>query len=670
MNNFFETSKKAKKRRGGLLLRTFRAAFNLALVLTLALVVGLAGLYVYLSQEYRSRLDRQYPELVQNSHVYDANGDEVATFPSSEERETVGPEGLGEYLPQAAVAIEDRRFEKHLGVDFEGVGRAAWTDLRSWKVREGGSTITEQLMKNLFVSQDQRMEPSFWRRLKQSTLAFAYERNHSKQEILTAYLNTVYFGDGAYGAELAAERYFGKSAKDLTLSEAAALAGFLHAPSTYLPEDRESVQRAGDRRDGVLAIMRDEGVISAAEFRQATGTPLVFAPEKPPDDPLFGPFIEKVRREVEARLGPKALERGGLKIQTTLDPDLQRAASESAGSVLYNPEDPSSAVATVEPQTGAIKVLYGQKDEFNLALDARRQPGSSFKPMVLAAALKQNISPDTVYVSKALNVNFQGVDYPVTNYKYVERGPITVGDAMVESDNTVYMQFALDVGLRNVADTAEALGVTTPVEPYPSTAIGGLGVGVNVLDMASAYATFAGAGVYREPFSVETVERGYFGKSEQVYDHRVSGRRVMSGNQAAIANDILRRVVEDQAPPEENATGKHNLDEELGRPSAGKTGTTDDFADAWYVGYTPRLSTAVWLGYPDGRRSMVGIHDLEEVNGATLPLDLWATYMKRATEGKSPLGFSDADYSELATLNAGYAANPPPTSYVEVPGGP
>ncbi|CAN5696812.1 penicillin-binding protein 1A [soil metagenome] len=645
-----------------------RTAFNLALILTLVLVVGAAGLYVYLSQEYGGRFDRQYPMLVQNSHVYDVNGDEVATFRAEEERETVGPEGLGEYLPEATIAIEDRRFGEHFGMDFEGIGRAAWMDLRSWKVREGGSTITEQLMKNLYIRQDQRMEISFWRRLKQSTLAFAYERSHTKEEILTAYLNTVYFGDGAYGAELAAERYFGKSARDLTLSEAAALAGFLHAPSTYLPEDSQSVERAEERRDGVLAIMRAERMVSEDEFRKAIDAPLVFAPDQPPDDPLFETFVEKVRREVEAQLGSEALAQGGLEIQTTLNPKLQRAAAESGGEVLDNPDDPSSAVATVEPQTGAIKVLYGQEEEFNLALDARRQPGSSFKPMVLAAALKQNISPDTVYVSKDLNVDFQGVDYPVTNYEYVERGPITVGEAMVESDNTVFVQFALDVGLQNVADTAEALGVTTPVEPYPSTAIGGLGVGVSVLDMASAYATFAGAGVYREPYSLETVERRYFGETEQVYYHRVSGSRVMSGNQAAVVNEVLRRVVEDSDAEDEDATLEHDLDEELGRPSAGKTGTTDDFADAWYVGYTPRLSTAVWVGYPDGRRSMVDVHDLEEVNGATLPLDLWADYMEQATEGKAPLGFSDADYSEFGTLNAGYAADPPATSYVEVPG--
>lgn len=662
MNSFFETSKKARKRRTRFLARTLRVAFNLALILGVAGAAGLAGLYFYLSHEYSDRLDRRYPELAQNSHVYDAGGEEIATFTSGEARETVGWEGLGEHLPEAVVAIEDRRFYQHFGIDFEGVGRAAWTDLRSWEVEEGGSTITEQLMKNIFVEEDRRMEISFWRRLKQSVLAFAYERGHTKQEILTAYLNTVYFGDGAYGAELAAERYFGKSARELTLSEAAALAGFLHAPSTYLPGSGDGVERAEARRDGVLAIMEEEGMISSSERRTAARADLEFAAEPLPDDPLYEPFVEKVRREVEEQLGPESLERGGLEIRTTLDPELQRAAAESTGETLDEPGDPSSAVATVEPQTGAIKMLYGQEGEFNLALDARRQPGSSFKPLVLAAALKAYIPPSAVYVSEALSVDFQGVSYPVTNYEYVERGPITVAEAMVESDNTVFVQLAADVGYEDVAATAEDLGVTPPVEPYPSTAIGGLGTGVSVLDMASAYATFAGSGVYREPYAVESVEKSYFGETEQVYDHRSSGRRVMSGNHAAVVNDVLRGVVED-----EEATGDHDLDEELGRPSAGKTGTTDDFADAWYVGYTPRLSTAVWVGYPDGRRSMVDVHGLEEVNGSTLPVDLWAAYMTRATAGKTPLGFSEADYGALAPPED-YVADTPSTSYVEIRG--
>lgn len=664
MDNFFETSKKAGKKtvkRGRrLFARTLGAFFKLGLVAAIVLAAGLVGLYSYLVNGYEEQLERRYPDLVQNSHVYNAEGEKISTLQAAQNRETVGPEGLEEHLFQATVAIEDRRFYEHVGVDFEGLGRAAWTDLRSWSVLEGGSTITEQLAKNLFVPEQQWMEVSFWRRLNQSALAFAYERRHTKEEILTAYLNTVYFGNGAYGAEIAAERYFGKDALDLTLSESAALAGFLHAPSTYMPESGD-YRRAEERRNEVLAIMEEEGMIPPSERREAASQPLEFVPPPEPDDPVYEPFLDKVRREVQERLGEEALARGGLEIRTTVEPNLQRTAVESAGEILAGTDDPSAAVATVEPQSGAIRALAGQAGDFNLALDARRQPGSSFKPLVLAAALEDYVSPETVYVSKDLDVSFQDLEYPVVNYDFVERGPITVREAMVESDNTVFVQFGADLGLYDVANTAEALGITTPVDPYPSTAIGGLGTGVSVLDMASSYATFAGAGIYREPYAVESVDRLDFGHEEQLYDHRVSDRRVLTGNQAAVATDIIRGVVEDDA-----ATADHDLDEELGRPSAGKTGTTDDFVDAWYVGYTRRLSTAVWVGYPEGRRPMVNVHGLEEVNGRTLPLDIWADYMAEATAGAAPLDFPEADYSEFSLLGSGYAAAPPATSYLPI----
>lgn len=662
MSSFFDTGKKAgKKRLRRFFVRTLRTLFNLGLVISFIVGVGLVGLYAYLVNGYEDQLGQRYPMLAQDSRVYDADGQEISTIPAEQNRETVGPDDLGEHLPQATVAIEDRRFYEHVGVDFEGLGRAAWKDVRSWSIQEGGSTITEQLAKNLFIPEEQWMEVSFWRRLNQSALSFAYERRHTKEETLTAYLNTVYFGEGAYGAELAAGRYFGKDARDLSLSESAALAGFLHAPSTYLHETEAQVRRAEDRRDQVLATMDEEGMISTAEHRDATSQALEFAPEETPDDPDYDPFLDKVRREVQSQLGDEALARGGLEIHTTVRPNLQRTAVKSAEDVLNETDDPSAAVATVEPQTGAIRALAGQKGDFNLALDARRQPGSSFKPLVLATALRNYISPDTVYVSKDLNVNFEDNEYPVVNYDFVERGEISVEEAMVESDNTVFVQFGVDLGLFDVADTAEAMGITTPVEPYPSTAIGGLGTGVSVLDMASSYATFGGAGIYREPYAVEHVDRRNFGEEEQLYDHRDTGRRVLSGNQAAVANDILREVVED-----DEATADHDLDEELGRPSAGKTGTTDDFVDAWYVGYTRRLSTAVWVGYPEGRRPMIDVQGLEEVNGRTLPLDIWADYMQEATSGASPLDFPEPDYSEFSTLESGYSAEPPETSYLEV----
>jgi penicillin-binding protein 1A len=640
VNSFFETSKKSsKKRRRGILLRTLRFLFNLALVMAAIAVVLVVGLYLVVIREHGDRLEERYPDLAQDSYVYAADGERIGEFEVQESRETVGFEDLGEYLPLAVVAVEDRRFYDHFGVDFEGVARAAWTDLRAWEVQEGGSTITEQLMKNLYVPEAERLRVSFWRRFVQSALAFSYERHHTKTEILTAYLNTVYFGNGAYGAEVAAERYFGKSAENLTLSEAAALAGFLHAPSTYfLPGETQGSERALQSRDTVLRLMEEQGMISEAEMREAKSAPLEYTPAPSPEEPAFEPFLERVRREVEERLGPEALGLGGLRIHTTLRPELQRAADESSEVVLFESTDPSAAVVTVEPQTGAIRALAGQVEGFNLALDARRQPGSAFKPVVLAAALKQNISPESIYVSEELGIRFQNEYYVIDNYDSVERGEISLREAMAESDNTVFVRLAADVGLENVVATARILGIRSPVEPYPATAIGGLGLGVSPLEMASAYATFAGGGIHREPYAVERVERVSYGETDPVYDHRIAGERVMTGNQAAAVNEVLRGVVE-----EGTASMFHDLDEEIGRPSAGKTGTTDDFADAWYVGYTPRLSTSVWVGYPEGRRSMVGVHGIEELNGETLPMDIWSSYMAQATEGEPSLSFPEPD---------------------------
>jgi penicillin-binding protein 1A len=637
VDNFFETSKKKSKGRklGRSVQRSLRALFNLGLVLGLAVVVGITCLYLFVLREYEGDLDRTYPELVENSYVYDVDGNKIGEIPVAQSRETVGFDGLGEHLPAAVIAVEDRRFYDHYGVDLEGLARAAWTDMRSLEIQEGGSTISEQLMKNLYVPEDQRLETSFRRRFVQSALAFAYERKHTKNEVLTAYLNTVYFGDGAYGAEEASQRYFGKSARDLDLSEAAMLAGFLHAPSAYSTWEGDVIEGvARGRRDEVLSLMQQQDMISSQERKEAEASPLDFAPDPPPEDPSYTPFLEKVGREVEEELGPRALRLGGLRIHTTMDPE-----------VLSEPDDPSAAVVSVEPQSGAVRALAGKEGAFNLALDARRQPGSSFKPIVLAAALKEDISPQSTYVSQELTFDFNDEYYEIHNYDYVERGEISLSDAMAESDNTVFVQLAVDVGLENVVQTAEDLGITTPVDPYPSTAIGGLGTGVSPLDMASAYSTFAGGGIHREPYSIESIDRNSYGEEETVYDHQIGGQRVLTGNQAAIETEVLRGVVEDGT-----ASMFHDLDEEIGHPSAGKTGTTDNFADAWYVGYTPRLCTSVWVGYAEGRRSLVGVHGLEEPNGETLPMDIWSDYMAIATAGDLELDFPEADTDDLYLL--------------------
>ncbi|QIN79221.1 hypothetical protein GBA65_12605 [Rubrobacter marinus] len=665
MEKLFETGREARARRPpgespkrggrpGWVLRSLRFCFNLALLFSVGGLATVLGGYLYFTHEAGDKLGERYPELPQNSFVYDAEGEQISEIKGKENRRTVRYRELGEFLPRAIVAVEDERFYEHPGFSIESVGRAALEDIRARDIRQGGSTITEQLVKNLYIQQERRGNSSFWRRFEQACLSFAYERNHTKEEILTAYLNTVYFGDGAYGAEEAARSYFGKSAIELTLAEAAAIASFLDSPSSYRQEgELEGSARAKESRDTVLRLMRDQGVISDAEMREARATPLEFSPPPPPDDPVFDSFLDQVYREVGEELGDDALEHGGLRIYTTLDQELQREAVASTEEVLNLSDDPSGAIATVEPQNGAIKALAGRVGTFNLALDARRQPGSSFKPFVLAAALREFVSPETTYLSRNLSIPYDGETVQVSNYDFIERGPITLDTAMAESDNTVFVQLAIDLGLGNVVQTARDMGITSEIDPFPSTAIGGLREGVSPLEMASAYATFAAGGIHREPYSVERIDRVGFGEREPTYDHPLEGKRVLSGNQAAAATEVLRGVVEDGT-----ASFLHDLDEEIGRPSAGKTGTTDDFVDAWYVGYTPRLATAVWVGYPEGRRSMIDVHGEPVINGENLPMDLWSRYMSGATAGEPVLDFPGSDTSEFKLLNRGYARDP------------
>ena len=665
MEKLFETGRKAQARRPpgkspgrgrrpGRVLRFLRFCFNLALVLFVGALATILGGYVYFTHGVGDKLDDRYPELPQNSYVYDVDGEQVGEIKGKENRRTVRYRERGEYLPRAIVAVEDERFYEHPGFSLESVGRAALEDIRARDIRQGGSTITEQLVKNLYIHEERRGNSSFWRRLEQACLSFAYERRHTKEEILTAYLNTAHFGSGAYGAEVAARRYLGKSDRELTSAEAADIASFLESPSAYRQEgELVGSARAKESRDTVLRLMKDQGVISEAEMWEARETPLEFVPPPPPDDPVFDPFLDRVYREVGEELGEDALERGGLRVYTTLDPELQREAVASTEEVLDLYDDPSGAVATVEPQNGAIKALAGRVGNFNLALDARRQPGSSFKPFVLAAALREYVSPETTYLSRNLSIPYDGETVQVSNYDFVERGPISLDKAMAESDNTVFVQLAIDLGLANVVQTARDMGITSQIDPFPSTAIGGLREGVSPLEMASAYATFAAGGIHREPYSVERVDRVSFGNRDPAYDHRVEGRRVLSSNQAAVANEVLRGVVQDGT-----ASLFHDLDEEIGRPSAGKTGTTDDFIDAWYVGYTPRLATAVWVGYPEGRRAMVNVHGEPVINGENLPMDLWSRFMSRATAGNPILDFPPSDTSKFELLNRGYARDP------------
>ncbi|MCA1738938.1 MAG: hypothetical protein LC740_08990, partial [Actinobacteria bacterium] len=343
-------------------------------------------------------------------------------------------------------------------------------------------------------------------------------------------------------------------------------------------------------------------------------------------------FLDAVRKELAEQYGDRALYEGGLKIYTTLDPHLQDLATTAVSKVVDpTSDDPSASLVSVEPSTGAVKAMVGGSDfdqvKFNLATQGKRQPGSSFKPFVLAEAIRQGISPESGYESKDLTIDMgeNAAPYKVQNYNYAERGPISIRTATEQSDNTVFVQLALDLGLDKVAETANNLGIKSALDLYPAMAIGGLGEGVSSLEMASSYSTFANGGTHMEPYLVESVAREEDGEDVTVQQHEPAGTEVLTKDQAAAVTQTLRGVVD------RGTAGRYrNLNEELGRPSAAKTGTTELFSDAWFIGYVPQLATSVWVGYPEERRSMVYVRGFPEINGENFPLDIWSLYMQEA----------------------------------------
>ncbi len=428
----------------------------------------------------------------------------------------------------------------------------------------------------------------------------------------------MYFGANAYGAEAAARTYFDKSAGELELEEAAMLAGIINLPGTYDPFAHPQI--AQKRRDVVLEQMLERGDISRAEYDEAVSTELEVDPGQVEGTEADDYFLNAVRREIVREYGQETLYEGGLEIYTTLDPELQQQADEAVDRIV-DPEngDPSASLVSIEPSTGAVRAMVGGTDfqevQFNLATQAQRQPGSTFKTFVLAEAINQGISLDTVYESEFLRIPLpSGEVYEVDNYESIERGEIDLREAITASDNTVFVQLGLDLGMQRVVDMAKAMGVEADLEPYASTAIGGLGEGVAPIEMASAYSTLANEGVHAEPYLVERVTRSEGERDVNVEEHEPQEERALSQDEAATVTRALEGIGS----------------AEIGREYAGKTGTTDRFIDAWYTGYIPQLTTSVWVGYPDERRSMVNIQGYEEITGGNLPLDIWSSYMQQA----------------------------------------
>jgi penicillin-binding protein 1A len=570
----------------------------------------------------------------QNSFVYAADGSLLGVIPAERNREPVRIDQMSPWLPKATVAIEDRRFYEHGGLDYEGIMRAALKNLESGEIVQGGSTITQQLVRNLYIGDERSLK----RKLKEACLALKLDDAWSKDKILETYLNQVYFGSQAYGVEAAAQTYFSKHAKDLDLLESATLAGLPQAPSAYDPF--QSPDEAVGRRNDVLAAMLAAGDITRYQYDQGVQTPLRLKAGKIYRKIREPYFFSYVRDRLIEVYGAEKVRGGGLKIYTTIDPRLQRAARNAIRDTLNQHSDPASAIVSINPRNGAIKAMVSvtpgkNGGQFNLAAQGRRQAGSAFKTFVLVDAVKHGIDPNTTTYLSAPFVwqpDPQSEPWEPHTYDNSYYGPSTITQSTLRSDNSVYARLTLDLGPETVVQTAREMGVTTKLQPVASVGLGSNSV--SVLEMASAYSTLAAGGVYSEPTAIRKVvladgavdRRSGWGKPKR--------KRVLSAGAAWVVTQIL----------EENVRSGTGTGAYFGRPAAGKTGTTDNHADAWFCGYTPNLSTAVWVGYPNAQIEMSNVHGIA-VSGGSFPASIWRLFMVAAL-GKTPA----LDWAEPAQL--------------------
>jgi penicillin-binding protein 1A len=612
--------------------RRRRLALAVVAVGTLLAGAAIAAGAAVLALGPRCDLDALEPTRIgQNTFVYAADGSLLGAIPAERNRQVVPLDEISPWLAQATVAIEDRRFFDHGGVDAEGIARALWRDVKAGRVVEGGSTITQQLVRNLYISNERTVE----RKVTEACLAVKLDGEWSKQRILASYLNSVFYGNLAYGAEAAARTYFARPARWLTLPQAALLAGLTQAPSVYDPFVDPA--RAVSRRNQVLAAMLDERMITRAQYQQAVRSR---SPGLRPGtlyreirEPYFFGYV---RDQLVQAYGAEQVRLGGLQVYTTIEPRWQRLAQQAIRSTLTSPGDPAAALISIDPANGAIRAMTAivpgrRNNQFNLLSQARRQPGSTFKTFVLTAAVEQGLDPgSTYYVSAPFTYRPSPVGncedgswWCVKTYDSSYAGWTSVERATLRSDNAVYAQLTLDVGAQRVASLARRLGVRTPLDvrgQFPPAM--GLGsVAVSPLDMASAYATLAAGGVYTEPTAIRKVIVD--GKADARWATRHRRTRVLSDGVAA----VVTRILEDNI---RYGTGTRAA---LSRPAAGKTGTTDEHADAWFVGYTPGLATAVWMGYTRGEIPMTNVHGIS-VSGGSFPAEIWRRFMEPALAGR------------------------------------
>ena len=588
----------------------------------------------------------------QNSFLFAADGSLLGSIPAERNRQPVQVEGMSPWIRKATIAVEDRRFFAHGGVDIEGIARAAVADVKAGRIVEGGSTITQQLVRNLYISRERTVQ----RKLKEACLATKLDNAWTKHRILTTYLNQVYYGSQAYGIEAAAQTFFSRPALELTLSQSALLAGLTQAPSIYNPFTAPARARA--RRATVLRAMLDTGVITRRQYARAAESELGLDPGRLYSKIREPYFFGYVRDRLIEEYGAATVRSGGLRVYTTIKPRYQRLAEEAIKSTLTEPTDPAAALISISPKTGAIRAMAAvipnrPKNEFNLLSQARRQPGSTFKTFVLAAAVEMGINPDsTYYVSAPFTYRVHpagncddGSWWCVHTYANDYYGWSSIRSATIRSDNSVYAQLTLDVTPEKVAETARRMGVRSTLDingaVVPSIGLGS--VAVSPLDLASGYATLAAGGVYAEPMAIRRVVLAN-GKEDRDAGWGVPRRRrAISEGGAAIVTRILEQNMQ-------SGTGTRAA---FGRPAAGKTGTNEEHKDAWFAGYTPDLATTVWMGYTKAEIPMESVHGIA-VSGGSFPAEIWRLFMEPSLDAIEPTVFPEPSvWPEWQTFTRG-----------------
>jgi penicillin-binding protein 1A len=614
-----------RKRRSVLLFFVLLLASVVALVLA---TVAFTGRQILLST--CSLSDLRSIKLGANSFLYTNDMRLLGVVPSATNRQPLPLRKISPWLPEATVAIEDARFWQHGALDYQGIARALYQDLSKGHIVQGGSTITQELVRNLYIGNNKR---TLSRKLKEACLSEKlFDRmvhqygKDARRQILGDYVNEVFYGRHAYGAQAAAQTYFSKDASQLSLVQAALLAGLPQAPTTDDPIRNPHAALA--RRNEVLRAMWKNGYITAAKLRSATRKPLLVRPGHLYSQLHQPNFFGWATQQLAERLSQRQVELGGLKAKTTLDRRLQGLALHAVTSVLNTPTDPAAALVAIDPRTGAVKAMIdylpsGRRMQFNFATQGHRSTGSAFKPITLATALSEGDSlsstfygPSQLYITDPQCRDKNG-PWDVHNYADEEAGTTDLLGATANSVNTIFAQLIAKVGVRNVKAMAHRLGITSSGDNFKTVCAMTLGsVGFTPLELTDVYATFANGGVHHAPQAFVSV-RGPTGKLIPSMKLTTNGQRVLGPNVAAELTYALRGVIE-------HGTGTAAA---ISRPAAGKTGTAENFVDAWFCGYVPQLATCVWVGYPGGEIPLYNVEGVYQVFGGSLPAEIWHDFM-------------------------------------------